>query len=526
MSQHVEIKKSRREVFTERAQKVGRIGATALLCHIAGGAAMNEFGQTTESIGPVDVSVGLKLNAHSPWMLGLTGTTEAGINDINTTFNTHSVGPEIVIEPENLDIAMLRTRYLPSVNRANSEIPSVQADITADIQHIRDDAVTIAAKSGLYYGGGALAAGSLMLLSSERRRKRVGEALRSQQALGSLAAISVFVGTSAVGFAQFDAENFSAPQKSGAAAEAELLAKSAGSLSSANEKYLDNALSFLTIADLIAREASDSSNDGEPALTVMVKSDEHNTDDSALVAIEIERTNPDAIISLGDLTDFGTPDELNGLLFRNMPYDNGDTPFYVLGGNHDSERTMMALGKIKNTVAVGEKRGEVEELSIGGLRVLAISAPEYTPDKSFDSSGVEEEYSVLRSEVTKRLESASLNNTPFDIVMTHNPELFTDIDRSLMSGLLAGHTHKPAITTPKNKAWYANPGSDSAGGLRSMKSDSSRSYFTLYFDKSCQLMKIDKVSLPRVGSADEITLGTVRNSAYDPEKNTTERCAQ
>jgi|GEM_PF-6566156 len=515
-------------------QKTGQIAANVALCYVGGATAMNTLGQTDEQIGPFPVEVGMTLNQNELSKLGLSAQTHIGINNIGPKSETHSFGPEVTVEITDISKNIFRSN-LASLNSTGAEQKSWEDQSFEDIAQIRDRKEQIFLKSLGVFGLGAIGTASTVRVAAglTRGRKRPftpSNLFHSPQVIGAASALTILGGASGITVAQYDQDKLLGSTSTGAVAEAELVAKQTSGLDKINEGYLDNFDSIIALNDLIEQESAQSQYYGQSELVHIVKSDEHNINDAAILEKEIERVGANRVVMLGDPSDFGTIDEFNNVsLYDAIPYAGGEIPTDILAGNHDTMELMRLLGERENVAVVGDKeRGEIKAITMGGLRTLMVSEPQYAPDKSFDDP-VENAaaYEELGEEITVMLREAEESGEPIDLVLTHNKALFEYFDTSLVAGTMAGHTHKAKVEFSEN-GWYANPGSIGAGGLRAAKTenDGLREYQIVYYDASCQMIKIQTIGLPHVASKEDMTVSTRYNEQYDPALNISKRCVQ
>jgi predicted phosphodiesterase len=142
----------------------------------------------------------------------------------------------------------------------------------------------------------------------------------------------------------------------------------------------------------------------------------------------------DVIADTGDLTDWGTDPEAQLLS------EIGDlgVPYVYVRGNHDSRRTQEAVAAQPNAVVL-----DGGAATVAGLRFWGIGDPRYTPDKSDQGGGTEQERAeAFAPVVADRL--AADEPPAVDVAMVHDRRMALDIGGEVPL-VLAGHTHQAAV---------------------------------------------------------------------------------
>jgi predicted phosphodiesterase len=150
----------------------------------------------------------------------------------------------------------------------------------------------------------------------------------------------------------------------------------------------------------------------------------------------IEQFGVDVVADTGDLTDWGTGPEAQ-LVNR---IGRLDVPYVYVRGNHDSRATQAAVAEQPDTFVLD---GDAE--TVEGLRFWGIGDPRYTPDKSEEVEGSEQERALaFAPEAAEGVEEDQ--PPPIDIVMVHDERMAADLG-GVVPLVLAGHTHEPDDTT-------------------------------------------------------------------------------
>lgn len=164
-----------------------------------------------------------------------------------------------------------------------------------------------------------------------------------------------------------------------------------------------------------------------------------------------------AVIDTGDLSDFGTPMEmqaaqgLTGLRDLKVPY-------IFVAGNHDSEATMRA---VETTFGGTVLRAGGPPVTVAGLRVIG------SPDPSAlrpAAGNVDTSPEALREAGEALLQQYKVASPPPDIVCVHNPRQAIPLQGSA-SLVLCGHMHTPSVAVEKGTV-ICNAGTTGAAGAR------------------------------------------------------------
>jgi predicted phosphodiesterase len=146
----------------------------------------------------------------------------------------------------------------------------------------------------------------------------------------------------------------------------------------------------------------------------------------------VDQFEVDAIADTGDLTDWGSDPEAQ-LVAR---IGRLRVPYVYVRGNHDSHNTQDAVAAQPNAVVL-----DGEGATVAGLRFWGIGDPRYTPDKSQQAAGSEQERaSAFAPEVASDLTD---DEPPaVDVAMVHDRRMAEDLGGQVPL-VLAGHGHEP-----------------------------------------------------------------------------------
>jgi predicted phosphodiesterase len=226
----------------------------------------------------------------------------------------------------------------------------------------------------------------------------------------------------------------------------------------------------------------------------------------------------DVVADTGDLTDFGTEPET----VLTSQIGALDVPYVYVRGNHDSRTTQTAVAAQPNAIVL-----DGDAATVAGLRFWGIGDPRYTPDKSQELVGSEQEAALAFAPiVANRLEA---DEPPaVDVAMVHDERMARDLGGEVPV-VLAGHTHKARqgtiapredgdtapepdataagdgsspTTSPDDGTLLLVEGSTGGGGLRALQGEQPLplSASVLYFDREThRLLAYDSVRVAGLG---------------------------
>ncbi|MGH9233315.1 MAG: metallophosphoesterase family protein, partial [Acidimicrobiales bacterium] len=143
-----------------------------------------------------------------------------------------------------------------------------------------------------------------------------------------------------------------------------------------------------------------------------------------------EQFGVDVVADTGDLTDWGTSPEAR-LVDR---IGDLDVPYVYVRGNHDSRAVQAAVADQPNAVVL-----DGEAATVAGLRFWGVGDPRYTPDKSDQGDGTEQERALaFAPEAAEQL--AGHEPPDVDVAMVHDQRVAVDLGGAVPL-VLAGHTH-------------------------------------------------------------------------------------
>jgi predicted MPP superfamily phosphohydrolase len=229
----------------------------------------------------------------------------------------------------------------------------------------------------------------------------------------------------------------------------------------------------------------------------------------------------DAVADTGDLTDFGTEPET----VLTSQIGSLGVPYVYVRGNHDSRTTQAAVAAQPNAIVL-----DGAAATVAGLRFWGIGDPRYTPDKSQQLIGSEQEAALAFAPiVANRLEADEPPDV--DVAMVHDERMARDLGGAVPL-VLAGHTHKarqgtiappegtepapeagadspgagdgssPPTTSPDGQTLLLVEGSTGGGGLRALQGERPLplTASVLYFDRDThRLLAYDAIRVSGLG---------------------------
>lgn len=165
---------------------------------------------------------------------------------------------------------------------------------------------------------------------------------------------------------------------------------------------------------------------------------------------EVDKTNPDIVVSTGDLVDNHTSEEdftrLNTIFshFKDKNY-----PVYYVDGNHEAHIKPLQFRTeiheiLANNGAIALEDTKVEDNIYQGKRITidntftlsGLTDPGYTVD---DGIYFYEQYGNTEAQLTSL--DSGLDSSKFNIMLSHRPENWRLINNHSYDLTLSGHTH-------------------------------------------------------------------------------------
>lgn len=231
---------------------------------------------------------------------------------------------------------------------------------------------------------------------------------------------------------------------------------------------------------------------GRATIRLLHVSDIHlNPQAFDLVRQLVDQFKVDAVVDVGDLTDFGSDTESQ---FAEEISTVG-VPYVFVRGNHDSRATQEAVAAQPNAVVL-----DGETVEVAGLNMWGVGDPRYTPDKT-QPTGFDVEVSQAGAYAPTLAAKLRSSKPPeVDLVAVHDARIAANAG-FLTPLILAGHTHHPRQDRI-DEAILMVEGSTGGGGLRSLQGSGPTplTATVLYFDPATRrLVAYDRVTVAGLG---------------------------
>lgn len=172
------------------------------------------------------------------------------------------------------------------------------------------------------------------------------------------------------------------------------------------------------------------------ALRLLFVSDLHDGNQYSLMKSIVTQEKVDAVVDLGDLVTFGTPQEAEAAgMFSGIA--SLGVPYLFVRGNHDATSPtdtalLTRLSQISNVVLLQGPSGNYTEVTINGVRIAGFNDPRYFGDDGMNSAEKEKP-------AKEAFAKAFADKGPVDLVVSHEPYAVQGLD---VGGVLAnGHMH-------------------------------------------------------------------------------------
>ncbi len=198
------------------------------------------------------------------------------------------------------------------------------------------------------------------------------------------------------------------------------------------------------------------------------------------------------IVDTGDLTDHGSAPE-------NTYVDQIATlgvPYVWVRGNHDSAITQSEVARQPNAVVLDS----TNPVEVGGLRLLGVGDPRFTPDKDTRDQEAPASVSQVGLEMASALR-AQPANAKVDVAMVHDGAAATEMDGTVPL-VLSGHYHRREQHLLPDGTLSFFQGSTGASGLRGLEHEKPTPVrlSVLYFDRDTRdLQAWDDITLGGLG---------------------------
>lgn len=444
---------------------VGRI-AVALLGVVIG---VLLGGHTSGDIGPMGVRADLVFGS---------GEARVQIPPLGTLTVNAFDGPIA------LDITVLRVNQdqAEAVVNGTTSLDQLTTNVTADL---RGMIVALAIKTILFALLGAAAMSILVW------HKRVRDTV-----ITTSIAIALVAGTLSVGLWTFDGKKLEEPEYSGLLARAPALIGDVEDLGARFADYRKSLVKLVTnVSKLYGVVSTLPADPGDAdVIRVLHISDIHlNPTGLDLTANLVKQFNVDFVIDTGDINDWGTEPEQS---FTSL-ISTVKVPYVFIRGNHDSVATAAGVAAQKNAIVLND-----EVVTVDGVVIAGIGDPRFTPDK--ETRDDDASTATVEQAGTQLVSTINEYGKPVDIALVHDPVSATPL-ADVVPLVLAGHTHKRAVSELSDKTLLMIEGSTGGAGLRGLEKEAPTPLeaTVLYLDKQTkQLLAFDEVTLGGLGLAD------------------------
>ena len=250
--------------------------------------------------------------------------------------------------------------------------------------------------------------------------------------------------------------------------------------------YLRN---LLALSSALQEEyAPEAAPDGE-ALTVLLVSDIHSSNQYALMRTIIEEQGVDVVIDSGDLINLGHVEEAR---LSNLYGSIGSlgVPYVFVAGNHDSNAPddtalLDDLARTPGVQLLQPGPGEYREVTVGGLRIAGFNDPRYYGDAD---DGTTEAQTEARDSWLEALGEGA----PPDLTVSHEAPA---LDRAPGRLRVHGHGHVPLLDGNRLQVGTFTGGgtlSHFVGGPDAELVGQPSSFDVLTFDDRCRAQRLTR----------------------------------
>ena len=426
------------------------------------------------------------------------GHTRAAVGPLQTRMSVEpSVGGGSVVAIPPLGELRVATHTGPwrlgvEVTRINAgdarrifSDPSAVNGLGEQVAHdLRGAVVTVIWRAALAAVVGALLLGVLVF----RRRWRL-------VLLSGAVSASVVLAGGAVAAATWNPKAINQPEYDGLLASAPGVVGDARSIVSNFAKYEDQLGRLVTnVSRLYDVTSTLPAYRPDPStLRVLFVSDLHlNPAAWDVIRSVAKQFDVEMIVDTGDLTDHGSAPE-------NTYVDQIATlgvPYVWVRGNHDSAITQSEVARQPNAVVLDS----TNPVEVGGLRLLGVGDPRFTPDKDTRDQEAPASVSQVGLEMASALR-AQPPNAKVDVAMVHDGAAATEMDGTVPL-VLSGHYHRREQHLLPDGTLSFFQGSTGASGLRGLEHEKPTPVrlSVLYFDRDTRdLQAWDDITLGGLG---------------------------
>jgi predicted MPP superfamily phosphohydrolase len=362
-------------------------------------------------------------------------------------------------------------------------VDQVSDDLRAAVVHLVWKTALVAT------AGAALA--SLVLL----RRRR-------EPAIAAGITLVLLLGTAGLGAATWRPEALSQPTYTGLLVNANSLIGSAKDIVARFDAYRASLEKLVANVGTLysALSALPAPGGTDDTVTLLHVSDLHLNPAGFDLVREVARNfKVDGVLDTGDITDWGSQPE-NQLI---SSVGTLGVPYVYIRGNHDSSTTAALIASQPNATVLDDS-----VTTVAGIEIAGMPDPLFTPDKS---TGDDHAGDDLLAASGKKLADLvdTLPEVP-DLALVHDPKQAAPLDGAVPL-VLAGHTHKRAVSVMDGGTRLMVEGSTGGAGLRGLQGDHPQrlTCTVLYLDRGTGALRAyDEVTLGGLGQT-EVTIQRV-----------------
>ena len=200
--------------------------------------------------------------------------------------------------------------------------------------------------------------------------------------------------------------------------------------------YLRN---LLALSAALRSEYAPTATPEDDAVTVMLVSDIHSSNQYALMRTVVEEQGVDVVIDTGDLINLGRVEELR-ISRLAQGIESLGVPYVFVRGNHDATSAtdtalLDELAQIDNVYLPDPGDGRYQEVEVDGLRIAGFNDPRWYGDS--DDGSTEEQ-----TQARERWVEALGEGTPPDLLLSHEAPAVHGAPGRLQ---VHGHGHTPGV---------------------------------------------------------------------------------
>lgn len=200
--------------------------------------------------------------------------------------------------------------------------------------------------------------------------------------------------------------------------------------------YLRN---LLALSAALRSEYAPTATPEDDAVTVMLVSDIHSSNQYALMRTVVEEQGVDVVIDTGDLINLGRVEELR-ISRLAQGIESLGVPYVFVRGNHDASSAtdtalLDELSRVENVYLPDPGDGRYHEVEVDGLRIAGFNDPRWYGDSDDGSTDTQ-------AQARERWVQALGEGTPPDLLLSHEAPAVHGAPGRLQ---VHGHGHTPGV---------------------------------------------------------------------------------